>query len=160
MKVYPVFLLSLLTAAHSSTFSAYGAAAEPIAFPIKAAEGKHTFADAKGNPFFWLGTTQWELFQSLFATGAKTEGQVLRLAARHRDGQWAMFYLGDQAEFSVNLGKLSATKLNASWINPAHGKVTPLGLFPNQGVKSFTTPEGWEDSLLVLESPDAQAKSP
>ena len=49
MKTHPVcLLLSLLTVAHSSALSAYGAAAEPIAFPIKVAEGKHTFADAKG----------------------------------------------------------------------------------------------------------------
>ena len=58
MKVHSVCLLSLLAAAHSSSVSGYGAAAELIAFPIKVAEGKHTFADAKGNPFFWLGTTQ------------------------------------------------------------------------------------------------------
>jgi hypothetical protein len=36
--------------------------------------------------------------------------------------------------------------------------MTPLGLFPNQGVKSFTTPEGWEDAVLVLDSPGGQAK--
>ena len=96
--------------------------------------------------------------QSLFATGGKTEGRVLRLAARHRDGQWAVFYLGDQAEFSVNLSKLSATKLTATWVNPVDGKATPLGALSNQGVKSFTTPEGWEDSLLVVEAPRGQAK--
>jgi hypothetical protein len=93
-----------------------------------------------------------------FATGAKTEGQVLRLAARHLDGQWAIFYLGDQAKFSVNLGKLSATKLNASWINPVDGQASRLGPLSNQGVKSFNTPDGWEDSLLVLESPNAKAE--
>ena len=98
--------------------------------------------------------------QSLFATGGQTEGRVLRLAARHRDGRWAMFYLGDQAEFSVDLGKLRAAKLNASWISPVDGHVTPLGPLPHQGVKSLTTPDGWEDSLLVLEASDDRAKSP
>ena len=105
--------------------------------------------------------SEWWLLepdQSLFATGGKTEGRVLRLAARHRDGHWAMVYLGDRAEFSVDLGKLSAAKLHALWINPADGKVIPLGPLSNPGVKSFTTPDGWEDSLLVLESPDGQAK--
>ena len=85
---------------------------------------------------------------------------MLRLAARHRDGRWAMFYLGDQAEFSVDLGKLRAAKLNASWISPVDGQLTPLGPLPNQGVKSFTTPDGWDDSLLVLEASDDRAKSP
>ena len=39
------------------------AVTEPIAFPIQVAAGSHTFTDAKGRPFFWLGTTQWELFR-------------------------------------------------------------------------------------------------
>jgi hypothetical protein len=60
----------------------------------------------------------------------------------------------------VNLGKLSAAKLNATWVNPVDGKATPLGALSNQGVKSFTTPDGWEDSLLVLESAESKAKLP
>ena len=65
-----------------------------------------------------------------------------------------MVYLADKAEFSVDLGKLKATRLKASWVNPSDGKSVPIGTFANQGVKSFTTPEGWEDSLLVIESSD------
>ena len=72
MKVYPIFLLSLLAVAHSPTFSACGAGVDPIAFPIKVAAGKHTFADAKDQPFFWLGTTQWELFRGYSLEDART----------------------------------------------------------------------------------------
>ena len=28
-----------------------------------------------------------------------------------------------------------------------------IGTFPNTGVREFSTPEGWEDALLILESP-------
>jgi hypothetical protein len=63
MKMHSIFMLSLLAAAHSWGIAVYGAATGPVAFPIKVAEGTHTFADTKGQPFFWLGTTQWELFR-------------------------------------------------------------------------------------------------
>ena len=40
-----------------------GAAAEAVAYPVKVVPGQHYFSDANGRPFFWLGTTQWELFR-------------------------------------------------------------------------------------------------
>ena len=87
----------------------------------------------------------------------KTDGDVLHLAARHKDGNWVMVYLADKATFSVNLNKLGAAKNNALWIDPRTGKATPIGQETNAGVKSFTTPDGWEDALLVLEATDGPA---
>ena len=106
----------------------------------------------EARPEWWLLVPD----QSLFAAGGKTDGKVLHLAARHKDGKWAMIYLADKAKFSVDLGKLNAAKLNATWINPMDGKATRLDAIPNQGVQAFTTPEGWEDSLLLLESQGAK----
>ena len=91
--------------------------------------------------------------QSMFASGGQTNGQVLNLAARHKDGQWAMVYLAGKASFSVNLNKLAATKtIRAVWIDPRTGQSAPAGQFKNTGVESFTTPEGWEDALLIVEA--------
>ena len=88
-----------------------------------------------------------------YVTGGKPgPNELLHLAARHKDGQWAMLYLADNASFSVNLSKLIAPKLNLFWVNPITGEPTPIGQEPNTGVKSFTTPEGWEDSILILEA--------
>ena len=67
--------------AHPSSVSCHGAGADPIAFPIKVAEGKRTFADAKGRPFFWLGTTQWELFR-----GYELEDARIILAKTRENG--------------------------------------------------------------------------
>jgi hypothetical protein len=111
-----------------------------------------TIFDAR--PEWWL----LEPDQSIFASGGQTDGRLLHLAARHRDGKWAMIYLADKTEFSVNLGKLSVAQLNASWVNTQDGKSVWIGTFSNQGVKSFTTPDGWEDSLLVIESSDSTVK--
>ncbi len=40
----------------------------------------------------------------------------------------------------------------AFWIDPRTGERTAIGTFPAQGVRAFTTPEGWEDALLILEA--------
>src|SRR3972149_11715667 len=37
--------------------------------------------------------------QSIFASGGNVEGQVLNLAARHKDGKWGMAYLGRKSSF-------------------------------------------------------------
>jgi hypothetical protein len=90
--------------------------------------------------------------QSILASGGNTTGEVLNLAARHEDGRWIMVYLGARASFSINLGKLRAgSQARASWVNPATGSSTAAGTFPTSGVQAFSTPEGWEDALLILE---------
>jgi hypothetical protein len=90
--------------------------------------------------------------QTVFATGGQNEGEVLHLAARHQGGEWLIVYLGDTASFSVNMNKLSAARVRACWIDPRTGEESPIGVFGNTGVKTFTTPTGWEDALLVLEA--------
>ncbi len=101
----------------------------------------------------------WRLVpdQSLFAAGGQTQGKMLHLAARHPEGKWAMVYLADPAEFSVNLAGLEGPRVSALWINPATGESGAIESYANTGVQSFTTPAGWEDSLLILESARAAA---
>ncbi|MGA2617696.1 MAG: DUF4038 domain-containing protein [Thermoguttaceae bacterium] len=96
----------------------------------------------------------WRLVpdQSVFASGGNTMGDVLHLAARHADGRWLMLYLAEQATFSVNLSKLGAAKAKAFWLDPRTGDPLPIGDVSNVGQKSFSTPEGWEDALLVFEA--------
>jgi hypothetical protein len=89
--------------------------------------------------------------QSILAEGGRTDGQILNLAARHKDGKWVMVYLADKAAFSVNLSKLGAAKVTARWIDPRTGDSTPAGSFTNAGIQSFSTPTNWEDALLILE---------
>jgi Protein of unknown function (DUF4038)/Putative collagen-binding domain of a collagenase len=100
----------------------------------------------------------WQLVpdQSIFASGGNTSGKVLNLAARHKDGKWLMVYLGDKADFAIDRSKLFAgIQRRAFWIDPRTGKSVSIGEVPNSGVQQFTTPDGWEDALLILESPGA-----
>jgi hypothetical protein len=95
--------------------------------------------------------------QSIFAAGGRTEGPILNLAARHKDGKWVMVYLGGQASFSIHMNKLAAARVEARWIDPKTGDSTAAGSFSNTGTESFTAPQGWEDVLLILESASVES---
>jgi hypothetical protein len=105
--------------------------------------------------------------QGVFASGGNTSGKLLNLAARHKDGQWAMAYLGgyksalswiaeqfgSKPSVSIRMDKIAAGKsVNASWIDPRTGQSVAVGHFANTGVQSFSPPDGWEDALLILEA--------
>jgi hypothetical protein len=104
----------------------------------------------------FLGRNEWWYLvpdQSIFASGGRTSGQVLNLAARHKDGKWVMVYLASKASFSINMNKIAtADKVRALWIDPRTGESVTAGSFSNAGIASFSTPDGWEDALLILEA--------
>ena len=96
----------------------------------------------------------WNLVpdQTIFARGGNTAGQVLNLAARHKDGRWVMAYLVDKAAVSIDMTKLTVdSKAKAFWVDPRTGEAAAIGSFPNQSQRAFETPAGWEDALLILE---------
>jgi hypothetical protein len=102
----------------------------------------------------FLGINEWWYLvpdQSIFAEGGRIDGQILNLAARHKDGKWVMVYLGSKASVSINMGKIVTAKVDGHWIDPRTGASTSAGRFDNTGVRSFSTPEDWEDALLILE---------
>jgi hypothetical protein len=90
--------------------------------------------------------------QSLLTNGGQLDGRMLNLAARHRDGKWALVYCAAEAALSVDLSKLAGEECDAFWIDPRSAKSSPVGHFVNQAEQSFSTPSGWEDALLVLEA--------
>lgn len=99
--------------------------------------------------------------QSIFASGGQTAGQILNLAARHKDGKWVMVYLGSKTSFSINMDKIGAgIPVNAFWIDPKTGELVSIGSFPKTGVQSFSTPDGWEDAILILEATDGLLPAP
>ncbi|HET6382836.1 MAG TPA: DUF4038 domain-containing protein [Armatimonadota bacterium] len=49
-----------------------GAGSRQIAHPVKVSENGRYFVDRLGNPVFWLGTTQWELFRRYSPEDAQT----------------------------------------------------------------------------------------
>lgn len=96
----------------------------------------------------------WHLVpdQALLATGGQTEGRVLNLAARHRDGRWAVAYLASPAAVSLRLDRLAGQEVQVAWVDPRTGETQAAGCFASSGTQAFSTPEGWEDAVLVLEA--------
>lgn len=97
----------------------------------------------------------WHLVpdSGILVEGVKTEGTLLNLAARHREGRWVMIYLASNASFAVDMSKIAgADSAKAFWADPRTGTSIPIGDFPTSGVQTFTTPEGWEDTILILEA--------
>jgi hypothetical protein len=70
-----------------------------------------------------------------------------------------MIYLAEKASFSVNMDKVAAAAVSAFWINPKTGDAVPAGTFPSSGQRSFSTPDGWEDALLILEVAESATSS-
>ena len=67
-------------------------AARKPSYPVKVSENGRYFVDQKGQPVFWLGTTQWQLFREYTLDDArtiiaKTQGERLRLRPGHADGR-------------------------------------------------------------------------
>jgi hypothetical protein len=94
--------------------------------------------------------------QSLFASGGQIEGRVLTLAARHKDGKWAMVYCAAATSFAIDMSKLAGTEAEACWIDPRSAESVAIGRVAKGGEQAFSTPEGWEDALLVLEASDGR----
>lgn len=104
----------------------------------------------------FLGRKEWWYLvpdQSIFASGGQTGGVVLNLAAHHKNGEWIMVYLGSKSSFSINMNKITAgNKVGAFWVDPKSGDSVPIGSFPNTAARSFSTPDEWEDAILILET--------
>jgi hypothetical protein len=119
----------------------------------------------------FLGREEWWQLvpdQSVLTAGGRTDGRVLTLAARHRNGKWIMVYWGGrqtgsarqsirgllarEGSVSVQMDKLTASAtVDASWIDPRTGDLLSAGRFTNSGVHSFSVPRAWEDAILLLE---------
>jgi len=50
---------------------------EPV-YPIKVSENRRYFVDQNGNPVFWLGTTQWQIFREYTLEEARTTLQRVK----------------------------------------------------------------------------------
>ena len=71
-----------------------------------------------------MGRNEWWYLvpdQTVFAAGGKTDGKVLNLAARHKDGLWIMAYLGTKASFSIDMSKFAGKNAKARSDRPEDG---------------------------------------
>ena len=104
----------------------------------------------------------WELVpdQSVFATGISSE-RTLNTAMRSVSGGRVLVYLSSQCTVFLHLDKIASREVRATLINPATGERKDAGsfltgnlnggVFPGAQTRSFSTPEHWEDTLVLLE---------
>ena len=74
--------------------------------------------------------------------------------AATRGLDYAFLYTCNGRNISVNMGRISGTKVRASWYHPADGKRTKIGVFDNKNVKEFHPPGEpvyGNDWVLILE---------
>ncbi len=99
--------------------------------------------------------------QSILEEGVGS-GETLNGAVRSMDGRWLMVYLSSRCRVLVRLEKLSAPHAKATWINPATGEKKDAGEYATYTMPGFrqvrttlyqwfTTPDYWEDAVLLLE---------
>lgn len=93
-------------------------------------------------------------------TAVPGAGRYRFAAARDVSGSYAMIYAPVGRKFSVNMDKISGRKVKAWWFNPRDGSAKATGIFDNQGVREFNTPNDGEmvDWILVLD--DVSKKFP
>jgi hypothetical protein len=96
--------------------------------------------------------------QSVLASGGNSEGDVLHLGVRHKDGKWVMIYCAAPHEFSVAMNKVNSRTVQAYWVDPRTGDSKFVSTYPNRGTQLFTTPAGWEDAVLLLGAPGVSKK--
>lgn len=76
-----------------------------------------------------------------------------RVAASSSDGDWILAYLPRGGKININVDKITSQKpVDAFWINLSTGDRRTIGKYGNSGTKSFVTPAGWDDALLLLDA--------
>ncbi len=105
-------------------------------------------------PEWWLLVPD----QSLLTSGGQTEGRMLTLAARHKDGRWALVYCAGPASITIDFTTLGPA--GAIWIHPGTGERRTVTLPSGSGPYMLSTPHGWEDALLVAQRTPALQADP
>ena len=96
----------------------------------------------------------WDIVpnQSIIAKGVGA-GTELNAAAQSSAADWALVYLSGQCSASIRMDRIKISEVAAaSWIDPRSGERQRIGTFQYAEVKEFSTPQGWEDALLLLEA--------
>lgn len=81
------------------------------------------------------------------------EGSTLNTAARSTNGAWLCVYFHRPTTITVDLSKLAqGHRAEVTWFDPRDGAALNAGKYPLDSQPAFTTPEGWEDALLLAKA--------
>lgn len=81
-------------------------------------------------------------------------------ATRGKD--YLFVYSAAGEPFTVNMGKISGSKVKSYWYDPRSGETTSVGEMDNQGTQSFTPPTAGngQDWILILDDAAKNYKAP
>jgi hypothetical protein len=85
---------------------------------------------------------------------AGTNGEKYDHLVATRGNDYVMVYTYRGADLDINMGKITASKVKASWYDPRNGKSTTIGDFDNKGVHHFDPPgekKDGNDWVLILD---------
>jgi hypothetical protein len=112
-----------------------------------------------------ISRSWWQMVpdQSMFEIGVSSD-RTLNAARRTVDSTCALIYLSSQCHVRLNLDRILTQRVRATWVNPQNGEQKDAGdystgnetgsVFP-QGQKAwFSTPDFWEDAILILDGYD------
>jgi hypothetical protein len=94
--------------------------------------------------------------QSLIVSDKGSTYTDLVQATRDEQGSYAMIYLPQNKQITVDLSKITGAKKTISWFDPRTGKTTKGGSAKGSGQQSFTPPAGGQDWVLIID--DASKK--
>jgi len=103
-----------------------------------------------------LTQKQWwryEPAQTVFASG-EGSGSTVNVAAQSTDGTSVIAYLSSATTVSIRMSSVAGASVDASWFDPTSGQTSFIGNFSNAGTRSFSTPTGWQDAVLLLDARD------
>ena len=86
---------------------------------------------------------------------AGEQGERYDYLVATRGEEYALVYTFTGRSMNIVMGKITGSRVSASWFNPRNGEMFTLGKFDNSGIKSFDPPgveEEGNDWVLVLES--------
>ena len=95
----------------------------------------------------------WEMIPdpSIIASGVGS-GYSLNAACRSGTGRWILVYLSEPSTVSLRLDAITAgSEVRACWIDPTSGEQSSVGAFSTESCPTFTSPQGWEDAVLLVE---------
>jgi hypothetical protein len=94
---------------------------------------------------------------SFFLSGVGGE-RTLNAALHAPDDACALIYLSSRCHALIHLGRLASARVEATWIDPRNGERRAAGHYQvaEAGRRWFSTPNFWEDALLLLESAPSQ----
>ena len=116
----------------------------------------------ESRPFFTRIPDPSIIVTSNVPTAVPGSGIYRFASTRDEDGTYAMIYVPAGRKFSVRMNTIRNSEIKAWWYNPRNGESQEIGLFSNQGERSFISPNPGEllDWILVLDDNSKKYPAP